>query len=962
MWPRYRNLFCFALDRSVFFRLSTPIVSLCVYTVWLIAPIPATAQSENASPLANIMETLKKDEQQLVKEALKEHVADNVLSKDDQAFANGLIEDGKNIMQFSEQIADGDFSGVNAALAKETANQLAKQIEARYPDPDSPVRQVLSSVQNNTDTYRKLAAAALNTDPDMARVAITDALKEHANEHLGDLINQGTDFWKGMVRDVVPGSEQMGEYGVDPVDIYLQGVENWADFVRRAKRGQEIFVFDCLHRRYKKVILETSEPDTARDAVESLGLRSFDCVAEREADMPDLQREPTDNVVDNTLRGISDMYRGGKRAAQRITTDTTTLADFGMSRREVVDLIEEFERLVREGKIPKYSSGGGFHNWIKDRILDNVRTRVTRVRQPVVQQQEKAASENAEAMRRVVEALAKVLPEVLRAALGERRLAELTGLPVADHLPEGEVDTFADGRKKEEAQKKKDKKKKQEQAVKDAERELECNPEYQAKAKNGNLDDGFIAQQTAAEGPNYVDKEGCRPYGPVVAKRFSYLVPEEPATAKKNSKTASRCDAFTLQITAANTHYATGKIEQAKGILSDVSTNLAKLPDPKMCTDVRERVLTNINKVERIQGVLDRIDQALTACEPRRLGRQANLLERAANQILVTMRERIERAKPVAQKYTLAKEAYFAGDIGRSRHLFEDALKYARDVDGESCSKIEDRIGNNLRRISRLEDFDNATANAINNCDMQRITRMMKGLEGTTNPFLDNAYDRLTNMPDRCQHKLANAACQKSFGSNATAGSTEKRDDGGYSCQCRSGYQWEHSDSDSGTNSCISTAAVNQSNRQAMNANCREKFGSGYYAGPANKKGSYYCRPTKSAANSWCNRNNKGRGWYAGKINSKGGYSCYSSNRKTAKRKVRSKQKVYRPRKTRTNSGRVAKRPRYRKPRYDPKAAAAAAAAAGIILQGIQSYNRSKRRRGGGGGGGCAANPRAPGC
>ena len=137
-------------------------------------------------------------------------------------------------------------------MATGGAEQLAKEIEKRYEE-GSPMRTLLDSVKDNDKLYAKLTKAALNANPDEAAVALQDALKEHAKSKINDLRAEGEKFWKDLFNSLLPGSETAKRVGIDPASVYLQGVKDMADLSRRANRQLDTFVFDCLHRRYRKL-------------------------------------------------------------------------------------------------------------------------------------------------------------------------------------------------------------------------------------------------------------------------------------------------------------------------------------------------------------------------------------------------------------------------------------------------------------------------------------------------------------------------------------------------------------------------------------------------------------------------------------------------------------------------------------------------------------------------------------
>ncbi|MCP4936478.1 MAG: hypothetical protein GY927_20310 [bacterium] len=278
-------------------------------------------------------------------------------------------------------------------------------------------------------------------------------------------------------------------------------------------------------------------------------------------------------------------------------------------------------------------------------------------------------------------------------------------------------------------------------------------------------------------------------------------------------KQHTRCAALNMRVDASIKRFRTGRIKTAQREMSQILTDLSELSGNEVCPSVQDRANDNIGKIAKVTHVLDDIKESLNECKPGRLRKQANYLKNATAAQLKQVRKRILRATPIAQKYTQAKLAFLGGHMDRSRSLFSQALARAREANGLTCKNIEGRIEKNIVRITAFQGMDIAAKSAIDTCDMTSITKLKSRLSKATNHYLKNVRGRLVSKSKKCRK--------------------EERD-----------------------------------------AKCVEDKGVGYYAGPMDKEGYYYCLPTKATADAHCRDNNKGFGLYAGKIRAKGGFEC----------------------------------------------------------------------------------------
>jgi len=861
---------------------------------------PDIAAAEDESAVARMMEELDKTEQEQVEEAFKSQLND-----DDRAFVEEIISRGKNIPEVARQISEGDYTGIGNALATGTAEELAKQIEERYEE-GSPMRVMLDSVKDNKELYSKLTKAALNADPDEAATALQDALKEHAKSKIDELRAEGEDFWKDLFNSLLPGSETAKHIGIDPAAVYLQGVKDMADLSRRANRQLDTFVFDCLHRRYRKLVREGATGNDALDSIADVGLSdpTFDCVADRERGKPKLDSKD-EGAVDTALRSLGRAIEAFKKVMQRRARGGSTMAKWEVDPEDIAKLIAIYEEGLRNGKFMNTN----FADWVRDRLWDDLRSRRDGLRDALQREQADVAELIAERLRRVVASLMPKFSHAMKHALGEERYHQLGELPAKDTIPTPEE------------QEKDDKTK---TASKDNElydqmmkelKERECEPRPKKSTAGTMNKDGFIAM-TEDYGGSYELPPGCKPYGK--PQRFEYEGTEKGTKDKGHAKKEPHCARLGKAVDAAVSRYAKGEVEAAKAALEGILTQLDDTSAEERCPDLRTRVAGNLDKIKRLVDVLAALNEGLTKCEPETLRHQHEQLSGATHVRLIASREQIRRAVPVAERYTLAKVAYKEGRIDDAASLFRTALTKAEEAQAPTCVGIEKRTRGNLARIDEMRELARAVSGVIDRCDMAAIAQRKAQLLGSTNPFLIKLHARLSNPPARCQQQVADKQC---------AG----------------------------------------------------QFGSGWTAGPADDKGSFYCRPpNETAANQFCEAHNEGSGWVAGEVQANGAFAClpsYARQKSAALADCRQQHgsrliKVYKYKDQwycsyRTKSvKRRTHHPRARTARrrggggYDPRAAAAAAAIAGAVIQGIiQSQGGGHHH-----GGGCAANPRAPGC
>jgi len=357
--------------------------------------------------------------------------------------------------------------------------------------------------------------------------------------------------------------------------------------------------------------------------------------------------------------------------------------------------------------------------------------------------------------------------------------------------------------------------------------------------------------------------------------------------------------------------------------------------------------------------VIDQVDTAATgllgACKgsnPRRqaarLRRLSTLLSKTDHAHVRHLKRRLDAAYWAASAYADAKDAFAGGDLDVAERRMNQAAAHLSSVDGGDCGDLRAAVAKGPKVIGNWRRGQAKTTSMIGRCDVEAMEKFHGRLQGMSSSIAATMAARIASALPRCrkterdrdtarkdsdrQNKSAarRRNCIHKFGSGYAPGPVDA--DGRYYCVpnaaaatawCNAnnkGSGWRASRiSAKGVFDCKKRTADAKKER---NANCRRKFGRGYYAGRTDKKGSYFCLPTKKTANAWCRRNNKGRA-YAGRIKANGSYACHWKKGKAPKRTV--------------------KRPPTRT--HDTRNSAAAAAAAGAIIQGIINSGGSNTRR-----------------
>jgi len=241
---------------------------------------------------------------------------------------------------------------IGRQAAEQTGEWVDDKIKQRFPDPNSPVRWVSDKlVKKHPDLAQKLGQSALNPDRYPWSTTSREVLREYAKRELEEQQKKGIDIWKDMGRQIINPSGSLSKVGLDPVDLYAQGVRDWSDFVEKSRTRFHGAVLDCFYDKYRGAIADGAE--AADDQVLTAGTAGNRCGGEK----------PRDSFAAQISGFI-----------KRMTGGFSTSAEFELPHDELMKLLKEFHE--KNGGKP----GATFSDWVKDRFNENLQARQKQVR------------------------------------------------------------------------------------------------------------------------------------------------------------------------------------------------------------------------------------------------------------------------------------------------------------------------------------------------------------------------------------------------------------------------------------------------------------------------------------------------------------------------------------------------------------------------------------------------------
>ena len=589
-----------------------------------------------ASPVAELVERLDKTQEQFVKDELTARVPSMFSRESDREFAGELISEIKTFGQHADEIRDGNYMGLGNTLAGRSAGWLEDRIKERYPDPNSMVRQVTSSVRKYPDLYKRMSQAALNPDRHDWQQTSREVMGDYARQRMGELQAQGIDAWKNMAREVISPPAGLSKLGIDPVDMYVQGVRDWSDFLRQTGGRYHRAVLNCYHKQYTRFRAEGATAHEAKDDIAIQQLKNANCGG-----------KGGNSLTQRVVNWAKNLFGGA-----------ATLGNFDLNPSEVADLLDEYERLGGS------KSGKDLADWFEDKFNDNLKDRKKRVREALDEEQRAEMAEEDANRRAVADKLEQALADALakfpgdqeKAVAGSAPLAQPERPPVGDKAAEGDKDQKPPAVAEDEGADepgdgeppKSDPKVaacdalKQDYAAtfsrarplydggrfKEASAILRATKAKLARengsppcisdtsrldrgiAKSDKLDSGFTKIQQAIDS---CDAAKMASYSSQM-KGLSSPHPLMAAKIAELDRLSAKVSAVSSTFEQANSAYKQGNLGQAKSGLAKARAEIAKLNGNPVCPDLRTRIGKGLDKIANLENGLGRTDQAIKSC------------------------------------------------------------------------------------------------------------------------------------------------------------------------------------------------------------------------------------------------------------------------------------------------------------------------------------------------------------
>ena len=387
------------------------------------------------------------------------------------------------------------------------------------------------------------------------------------------------------------------------------------------------------------------------------------------------------------------------------------------------------------------------------------------------------------------------------------------------------------------------------------------------------LDKGFIGQDTFNEG-----KANCVPITAAVPK------PAKPPAPPKKKAEVKHCTDERAEFEEARELYKNGRgsgLKRAKAILSELAGSAAL----QKCEDLRKRVASGLDKIERLRAALKSAKATLLQCDPQRLAAHAAQLAQVNHPWLQELSKRMANSVPIAAGLRDANRHLatggadslkIAGETINRVDLLANRIPPAANGKTYSCINIGSRIERLRQKFSGLPAKLNAERQA--NC----VSR--KGVHAfVPGPLSDNGKCvckpgyQLDAKLGRCEELAAPKPSKPSNNLASSCGAVNAIPGDPGKCKCRPGWRWKKK----GKNH-ICIQLTRKQKRKEARADCRRmaKGKRKNYAFTQFKRdGSYTCH--------WCDR-----GWYY----KNGVCSQRSIRKKRLRRKKPPRRKRWKPR------------------------------------------------------------------
>lgn len=267
--------------------------------------IGTLATGADGFSVAKLMDELDRPEQEIVTRAVKARIPELFGNETDQKIATAMISSFDSLREDKINDAIGtvlsstadiyDFKGVLFRRFGENtyAGSLLRQADA-YPEIS---KKIISGLLNKNTNWTKLS---------------NEVLTDYATKNYEALLQEGKDFWRDAMTQIINPPEILGKVGLDPIDLYLQGVDGWIALVEQERRSWNRDVLDCVYRSYQKLDSDFVGMDMAQAGCDFLNDGSF-------------------------LGGLT-QFMGDKR------TSTAALGELGLSPTELIPLMQKYQQ------------------------------------------------------------------------------------------------------------------------------------------------------------------------------------------------------------------------------------------------------------------------------------------------------------------------------------------------------------------------------------------------------------------------------------------------------------------------------------------------------------------------------------------------------------------------------------------------------------------------------------------
>lgn len=326
-------------------------------------------------------------------------------------------------------------------------------------------------------------------------------------------------------------------------------------------------------------------------------------------------------------------------------------------------------------------------------------------------------------------------------------------------------------------------------------------------------------------------------------------------------------------LASARQSYAQGNMDAARSGLDNAKSTLEGFAGAPDCSELIGKIATSLDKVERLGQHLDKGRNALGSCDPGRLEETRSRYQNAPHPELQNIAAQAGNMIAARSSYSEAKTQYSNGDLAGAQASLNRAISTLDSADPGNCSALREDLANGLARIDKLRNAIRSAEQAVVACNIEQVELWRGRFSKVANPAAAAIKNQLERGEGACKDKqrderiaASNQSCRNSFGDQSYAtrktAATDKPQ-----CGCKSGYQWNK-----GQTKCVKGPSKDQLAADRKR-NCRQKFGKGFYPGPVNSKGVYYCRPTQAVANARCRKAND-KGVVASKVKADGTYTC----------------------------------------------------------------------------------------